>query len=457
MQKLSLMKDKSKTTRQFVTSGNYVISNKRPLIFEAYLGSCVGVTLCDSEAEVGGLAHFLLPEPTSLDKDKKGTYAATGLPRFIKTLRDAGARKKKIKATIAGGALVGPLAREDLEFDIGSRTTEAVQTILRDNGIPLIKAETGGYLGCRLSLDLQTFKSSIHPITNHISSAAKSIKKPSAEDIDRILSNVRPIPQVALKVARMIHDREYSMLHIAKEIKQDQIISARIIRLCNSAFIGLNSRVDSIDRALVLLGEKLLLQLVVSASLEQFFSDSISGYSLCKGGLYQHALGTAIIAEELAKYTRKIPSDIAYTAGLLHDIGKIVLDQYISSVYPFFYRRTQIDMIDLCEAEEEKLGITHPEAGGLLAKNWALPENLSDAIEYHHYPEDASIDPELTHVVYVADLLMNRFQVGHELECLNTDNLSQRLQKIGLTPSQFPILIDLIPQKLFEASFIPLR
>jgi len=452
------MKTELPTPKQFVASGNYIISKKKPVTLEAYLGSCVGVALYDSESELGGLAHFLLPEPTCLNHELKiGTYATTGLPVLINRLCNAGAKKDSIKATIAGGALVGPVSRDDLEFDIGSRTTETVQTILKDNGIPIMKAETGGYFGCRLSLNLTTFTGSIQPIVNHSSAATKTITRPGAHDISEIISNVRPIPQIALKVARMIHDKDYGMMEISKEIKQDQIISARIIRLCNSAFLGLKSRVDSIDRALVLLGEKLLLQLVVSASLEEYFSESINGYSLCKGGLYQHALKTAMVAEELAKYTQKASSDIAYTAGLLHDIGKVVLDQYISPVHPFFYRQTGPDITDICQVEEQKLGITHPEAGALLADNWSLPENLSDVIKFHHYPENALVDVELTHLVYLADLLMSRFQMGQELECLNTDNLLQRLQTIGLTASQFPMLIDLIPQQLFDSSFVPLR
>jgi HD-like signal output (HDOD) protein len=134
----------------------------------------------------------------------------------------------------------------------------------------------------------------------------------------------------------------------------------------------------------------------------------------------------------------------------LHDIGKIVLDQYISSTYPFFYRRTQIDGIELSEAERDKLGITHTEAGGTLAECWQLPESLTDTIKHHHYPERASIEPGLTHLVYLADLLMSRFQVGQELECLNMENLSLRLESVGLSPAQFPIIIDLIPQGVFD-------
>ena len=196
------------------------------------------------------------------------------------------------------------------------------------------------------------------------------------------------------------------------------------------------------------MGENLLLQMVLSASLDLYFSGAIQGYSLCKGGLFNHALGTARVAEKLAEYTKRASPTVAYTAGLLHDIGKVVLDQYISAAFPFFYRRTQIDRVEICEAENEKFGITHPEAGGLLAENWSLPENLTDSIRHHHYPERATIEDELTHLVYLADLLMNRFQAGDGLECLNMDKLSARMERVGLKTSQFPMLVDLIPERV---------
>ncbi|HUU40592.1 MAG TPA: HDOD domain-containing protein [Desulfatiglandales bacterium] len=451
------MKSRLTLVREPVPSGRYAISKKKDAILEAFLGTCVGVTLCDREGDIGGLIHLLLPEPTETSKPwKTGVYATTGLPVFIQSLCDAGAKKNRLEACIAGGALVGPISRKDLNLDIGGRTAEVVQKILRENGIPVNKAETGGYFSCKICLDLQTLEASIEPIDNHInhiSSSMKNFKKPTSNQIAHAIEIVQPIPQVALKIARMIHNEDYNMQEIASEIKQDQIISAKIIRLCNSSYMGLKKKIDSIERALVIMGEKLLLRLVITASVELYFTETGQGYSLCKGGLFQHALGTAIIAEELSKFTGRSSPDIAYTAGLLHDIGKVVLDQYISSGYPFFYRWTQIHGAELCKAEHLRLGITHPEAGRLLAENWSLPENLADTIKHHHYPEESTVDPELTHIVYLADLLMSKFQAGQELECLNTDKLLSRLKRAGFTASQFPTIVDLIPQKILDASF----
>ena len=91
-------------------------------------------------------------------------------------------------------------------------------------------------------------------------------------------------------------------------------------------------------------------------SVNQFFGHSGSGYSLCKGGLYHHAVGTALIAEKIADYTGSAEPGKAYTAGLLHDIGKVVLDQSIVSAYPLFYRRLFEEEHNFLEAEKEILG-----------------------------------------------------------------------------------------------------
>ena len=396
---------------------------------------------------------MLLPEPTGTGYTiKKEIYATTGMPFFLDALCDMGAEKKRLEATVAGGSLVGPVTQGDLDLDIGGKTTEVVNTILKKERIKINQTETGGFFSCKLILDLKTLKSSIQPIGEITYYKEKNIKKLNRSEVLHTIDLVRPIPQIALKIIRMIHEKDYDMHKIAREVKQDQIISAKVIKLCNSTFFGLKKSVDSIDRALVILGEKLLMQLILSASFELYFSDSEGGYSLCRGGLFQHARGAAMAAEQLAGFSASVTPDIAYTAGLIHDIGKVVLDQCLTAELPLFYRRTQIEGIELCELEGERFGITHPEAGGILAEKWGLPENLTDAIIYHHQPEHASVDTELTHLIYVADLIMSRFHVGQELERLNTEGFSARLKQIGLTPSQAPTIIDIISQKISNDS-----
>jgi putative nucleotidyltransferase with HDIG domain len=182
-----------------------------------------------------------------------------------------------------------------------------------------------------------------------------------------------------------------------------------------------------------------------------FYGRSGTGYSLCKGGLYHHAVGTAIISETLANLTAKVKPGLAYTAGLLHDIGKVVLDQYVASSYPLFYRQLFEEETNFSEAEKTILGVDHAEVGGDLALRWALPDSLIDTIRHHHKPENAVRNLELTHIVYLADLLMSRFHTGLELERLSTETLSSRLRTIGFSIEKFSDIVDLIPVGVFQS------
>ncbi len=439
--------------RTSVESGGYIISKGKGEILEAYLGTCVGVALCDRHANVGGLIHLRLPEPTNMDTPwQPAMYAATGLPLFIRNLYKEGASRENLEASVAGGALVGPICKRDLILDIGGRTAEVVEKILHQEKITIRKSEIGGYFSCRLSLNLQTWQSDIDPLGISTGSpGATDFEKPDIEQLDRIIGRVRPIPQIALKVVRLISEQTHSLGDVAHEVKQDQVISAKVIGFCNSTLIGAATKVDSIERGLFILGEKWLLQLIVAAALEDFLSQADEGYSLCKGGLFQHACGTAAVARSLAQFTGQAPPELAYTAGLLHDIGKVVLDQYMVAARPLFYRCVQAVEVDLIRAESELFGVTHPEAGSRLAALWSIPETLTDAIRHHHQPEQATIAPELTHVVYLADLIMSRFMVGQELEKLDTDALASRLRRIGSTTEQFPLLIERISHEISDS------
>jgi len=443
--------------KQIVTSGTSVISQNKNENLEAYLGSCVGVTLVDRQANVGGLLHLLLAEATAMDMSfQPENYAITGMPHFLKKLIDAGASKERLEACVAGGALIGHLSDMDLSLDIGGRTAEVVQAYLEDHGIPIIESETGGYAGRKMSLDLYHWNTTIEPTWQIERPSTSPFQTDVIFNIEEAIQRIKPIPQVALKVIRMIHRDDYTMKEVGSEIRQDQVISGRVLNLCNSTFMGLRTVVDSIDRALILVGEKRLLKLVVTASVKSLFPQSSQGYSLCKGGIFQHSIGTALIAQELAVFTKKAAPDIAYTAGLLHDIGKIPLDQVMAGNAPFFYRYTQEQGGDLCKAEKLKFGIDHTEAGMRLGKAWTLPNNLINVIANHHIPETMAEDEELVTIVYIADLLMSKFQAHHEIEQIDTEKLSERLNRLELNSDHLPILIDLIPKTIFQSAAMPI-
>src|SRR5512147_1250914 len=147
-----------------VSAGSYHVGPAQPITLEAFLGTCVGVALFDRDARVGGLAHFLLPEPVSMDAAwQPEKYAASGMPLFLEALYKAGAQPAGLRATLAGGALVGPVDDTDLNLDIGGRTAETAARILRAEGIRIDRAETGGFFSCCIQMDLQDGACRIEP------------------------------------------------------------------------------------------------------------------------------------------------------------------------------------------------------------------------------------------------------------------------------------------------------
>ena len=409
-----------------VPAGVYRVSESSNEILNAYLGTCVGLTLCDKKAKVGGLIHMLLPEPDGNDfLGRPENYALTGLPLFIKEMCNRGSGITELEATIAGGALVGDLSEIDMDLDIGGKTVDITEKILRNAGISVINRETGGFFSCRLSLNLGTMESNIYPIYDPLEIIDAKIEKPDLNQLQNSINRINSIPQVVFKILRMIRGKRCSFQDIADEVKQDQVISAKLLKIGNSAFYNRGIKIDSIDRVLVLLGEEQLLQVVMSAALEDFFRVKKKGYSQCKGGLYNHALGTALICEKLAQITKCVAPDVAYTGGILHD-------EYLVS------------------AEKETFGTTHDDVGAMLAEKWSLHDSLIDAIKTHHNPDDAVSDKVLTSVVYLADLLMSRFLVGQELERLDTRHIKKSLHTLGLETRYFSKIIGKIPRQIFQ-------
>ena len=438
--------------KDHVASGHFVAGGTQPRLLKAYLGTCVGVIIVDETSGIGGLIHLLLPEPVnSQNVDHPEKYAVTGMPLFVERLIELGARPENMCAVVAGGALVGPLAPRDMNLDIGGRTADAVMDILRQKKIAVAEAETGGFFTCSIELDMQRWQWDIRPAGFDVPATQPATPSPEASDIASAIETVRPIPQVALKVLRIMQDGEYDIGRIAEEVKTDQVISARTIQLCNSALFSKSRDVSSLDHALVFLGQELFLKLVISAAVNSYYSQCGSGgYSLCKGGLYHHAVGTAMIAEKIAAMTGKEVPAVAYTAGLLHDIGKVVLDHYIVGTYPMLYREFQDRQAELIDVENRILSMDHPRTGGLLARQWSLPDELAGAIRFHHDPENSNGNRTLTTIVYLADLLMSRFHIGLELERMGTDNLTDHLAQLDLPAKQFGDLVDLIPPIVFQ-------
>lgn len=193
---------------------------------------------------------------------------------------------------------------------------------------------------------------------------------------------------------------------IIRIIQQDATISAKLLGMCNSAVYGLAMPVSSIDQAVLYLGHSEIHRLALNAGFNDKLNPALSGYAIREDELWQHSLLTGLVCVMLAESTGEPEVDqaIAYTGGLIHDIGKIVISRAISPPH----RDAILDLIErkeetLVAAERAVLGTDHAEVGARLLETWRLPKLLVEAVAYHHRPTSSPL--KLSALVHVADLI----------------------------------------------------
>ncbi len=444
---------------EHITAGQLKADHNSSDIFQAWLGTCLGVALYDKKTRTGGMIHILLPEqPFCGFPEYPEKYAATGLPLLIQELIRLGSDPKDIKATIAGGALVGPVSSQDMGLDIGGRSTEIATNILEDAGIDILVSETGGFFSCTLELDMATGETVINPPWEDRQDPVEQPSRPGTDDILHTIENLQPIPQTALKILRMFQDSRAGIMDIAQELSRDQVLGAQTLKLCNSALFSGTARIDTLKDAILLLGEDMLMKSIITAAVNRYYNQTgTGGYSLCKGGLFFHAVGVAATAEKLADKTGIISGKQAYTAGLLHDIGKVVLDQFVSAAIPLFFRDLTRENKNFLQSEKTLLGITHCQTGTLLARQWKFSSALSEVITHHHEPEKAVDHKDLVCIVYLADLLMERFSTGLDFEKMQTSSVDAVIRRLGIKPFDILELVDTIPMHAIKHQEIVTR
>ncbi len=434
-------------TFEHIPAGSFKVARSSNTVYQAFLGTCLGVALYDHTTGTGGLIHILLPEPPGSGWDAyPEKYASTGIYMMIKELEKLGCKPQNLKAVMAGGGLIGPVNRQDINLDIGGRSAEIAVRLLKNAGITIVKSETGGLSSSTLELDMATGNARIKGPQEEEFRPETAFSKPSIQDIQDTVENLKPIPQTALKILRMFQGNRVDIEEVTKELAQDQVLSGQTLKICNSALFAGNIPIETLKDAVILLGEDLLMQSVIVAAIDSYYGQVAgSGYSLRKGGLFFHAVGVAATSEKLAQKCGKVAGTNAYTAGLLHDIGKVVLDQHVADSMPLLFRNLTEKKVSFLESEKKILGITHCETGAFLAKKWKLSKALYETIAFHHYPEQASEHQDLVSIVYLADLLMERFQKGIGIQKMQTESLEPVLDRLGLSLSDIPVIIDDVP------------
>lgn len=232
--------------------------------------------------------------------------------------------------------------------------------------------------------------------------------RPTGQDLKKeILKNVKdlpPIPQTIFKAREIIANPKSDFKELANLFETDQAIAAKILKLANSPYYGYSGKVTSIQRASVVLGHKTLVELLTVIGTADLLGNRLDGYWLDSGALWKHSLAVAFGSKIIADQMDPTLSNDAFTSGLIHDVGKLILDSYIKERWELFEKFMTDGEHTFLDAEKEILEIDHTEAASEVCKTWNIPEPLTIAIRYHHHPS-LSKDNQLAFIVHVADAI----------------------------------------------------
>lgn len=212
------------------------------------------------------------------------------------------------------------------------------------------------------------------------------------------------LPGVINKLNALSNDDKSSVQEMARIVSADQVLSARILRLANSPSYGFY-RVSTISNAMILLGVNVVKSLALSSSIFEIMEKN-------SVGLWEHSLGTATAAGIIARKLALPEVEEITTAGLLHDIGKVIIGLKCAEQMPEIRRRIKLDQMYTSEAEREVLDTDHAEVGGWLSKSWFLPDKLSEPIACHHNVKASEDHRIKSSVVHLADILIKASGFG---------------------------------------------
>jgi len=235
------------------------------------------------------------------------------------------------------------------------------------------------------------------------------------ENLRRITEDIVDLPTlpvVVVQIMEMVDNPKTSAADLTRLISSDQSLTAKMLKLANSAFYGFPRRIGTIGLAVVVLGFDTIKNLVLSISVLEKFSRSRSGQMFDRMGFWEHSIGCGVAGRFLARKLGYRVSGEAFVAGLLHDLGKLILSQYLVEEFSQCLQIAIKDDLFIRDAEKTVLGVTHAEVGGWLAEEWNLPRQLVEAIHFHHNPARAKKDRELVALTHLADVLCRAEKVG---------------------------------------------
>jgi putative nucleotidyltransferase with HDIG domain len=279
----------------------------------------------------------------------------------------------------------------------------------------------------------------------------KQDEKEHSGNVSNVLDHIQKLPSlpsVVIEILQNFDNERVDVTTLAKKIACDQAIVARVLRVANSPFFGLSGQVGSIFEAVSILGFNNLRGLVTAAAIINAFPNSEKGFDWSE--FWCHGISTAVSAKVLAKRVGLNP-ETAFTAGLLHDIGKLVMGVYFPQVFMQVHEFEDGGSIEALQAERALLGMDHAVLGGEVAKRWNFPPGIQVAVELHHTEARVGAEMTLADVVYIANLFAHALENGHIRESRAVHLALQARARLGIEADKMDALAEEV-QSMYDGA-----
>lgn len=275
--------------------------------------------------------------------------------------------------------------------------------------------------------------------------------------VKQVVSNIRNLPTPPIvfhQIQKVINDPKTSAGQIASILSEDPAMSVKVLKLTNSAFYGLSREVDSVKQAVVIVGLEAIKNLVLSASVLDMFKGKHVNQEF-EDKFWRHSLATAFCSRMMARRLRAkamVDADAAFSSGLLHDIGKIILCSFLPDEYRRFDEERRRDtQAETYVVEDRVLGYNHTQIGSLLAMQWKLPHRLTEAITFHHHPQLSESEEPLVHVVHLANYISKKTFYDSDESHLTGACDPRVLITLGIQETDMDGLTDLLREEYLKA------
>ncbi len=235
----------------------------------------------------------------------------------------------------------------------------------------------------------------------------KDMENKAVWDILGKITDLPTLPSVYFKVDKLLKDKQASIENVARIIEIDPAMSSSILRLVNSAFYGLSSKSSSIPHAIMIIGFNAVKNAIVSVTILDTLNIKDRYLNFNLSDFWRHSVSVAVLSRQLAEKSRLVAPEDAFMAGLLHDIGKIIMLKYFKEDFGRVWQTMQETRCSFNDAEQENASIDHVQIGAYLARKWQLPDHIVDAIAGHHYHMTSEASTGLVECVMLANALSN--------------------------------------------------